>query len=354
MDPQTPPPAVGRLRAWRARWLGEVDPVDAQLAAISREGAHMAHVGHAISFLLVVLFSAGSLAALGADALTRLQAQLAAGHVDIPSALSLAVSTLVVAAMDVAMLNAAKRLRLLTTRRGTWSEKALHVAVMVLVCALEAATYCYMSFRFETPATWIAGAIIVGRAGSAPLLSVYLALSQPLPVTSRDIMAQVELTQGRSLIRDFVVEAANPDVTLADKLAMYKASTQGLDALLAAAQARHSAPVIVDSTPPPTDGGTPATLASADRPIHMLPAPAKRRKPAQRRRAAQAAQSPAEVEAKVRAAWAVAPLRPGKARLSNTQLQRAAGISSATASKWVNVLKREDDLEATGPQQIAR
>jgi hypothetical protein len=59
----------GRLQTWRARWFGERDAVVDQLADIARQRTGMARLAQVCASLLLVLFSAGSLVALGGDAL---------------------------------------------------------------------------------------------------------------------------------------------------------------------------------------------------------------------------------------------------------------------------------------------
>ena len=85
-----------------------------------------------------------------------------------------------------------------------------------------------------------------GRSSSpvrlaAPLLSVYLAMARPLPVTARDILAQVELASGLGLIRDAVTIANDASASLEQKVALFGASAvmtpqdrERLDGLLAA------------------------------------------------------------------------------------------------------------------------
>jgi hypothetical protein len=51
------------------RWFGERDAVADQFADIARQGSGMARLAHACASLMLVLFSAGSLVALGGDAL---------------------------------------------------------------------------------------------------------------------------------------------------------------------------------------------------------------------------------------------------------------------------------------------
>src|SRR5215831_8570038 len=135
----------GRLQTWRARWFGERDEVADQLTDIARQGSGMARLAHICAWLMLVLFSAGSLVALGGDALLRVLDGAQQGHVDLPAAISLGVSTLLVLCMDVAMLYAASMLRLLGMRRAEPRTMQLHRGVMATVAVLEAGTYAYMA-----------------------------------------------------------------------------------------------------------------------------------------------------------------------------------------------------------------
>jgi hypothetical protein len=78
-------------------------------------------------------------------------------------------------------------------------------------------------------------------------LSVYLAMARPLPVTARDILAQVELASGLGLIRDAVTIANDASASLSQKVALFGASAvmtpqdrQRLDGLLAAVERQHA------------------------------------------------------------------------------------------------------------------
>jgi hypothetical protein len=134
----------GRLQTWRVRWFGERDEVADQFADIARQGSGMARLAHVCASLMLVLFSAGSLVALGGDAL---------------------------------------------------------------------------------------------------LLSVYLAMARPLPVTARNILAQVELASGLGLIRDAVTIANDSSASLSQKVALFGTSAvmtpqdrERLDGLLVAVE----------------------------------------------------------------------------------------------------------------------
>src|SRR4249919_1489177 len=231
----------GKLQTWRARWFGERDAVADQLADIARQGSGMARLAHVCASLMLVLFSAGSLVALGGDALLTVVDGAHQGHVDLPAAISLGVSTLLVLCMDVAMLYAASMLRLLGMRRAEPKSMRLHRGVMTTVAVLEAGTYAYMAWRYESPVSVVAWVLILSRALAAPLLSVYLAMARPLPVTARDILAQVELASGLGLIRDAVTIANDVSASLGQKVALFGASAvmtpqdrERLDGLLAA------------------------------------------------------------------------------------------------------------------------
>jgi hypothetical protein len=235
------------LQRWRTRWFGERDEVADQLADIARQGSGMARLAHVCASLMLVLFSAGSLVALGGDALLSVLDGAQQGHVHLPAAISLGVSALLVLCMDVAMLYAASMLRLLGMRRAEPRSMQLHRGVMTTVAVLEAGTYAYMAWRYETPINVIAWALILSRALAAPLLSVYLAMARPLPVTARDILAQVELASGLGLIRDAVTIANDASASLSQKVALFGASAvmtpqdrARLDGLLAAVARRQA------------------------------------------------------------------------------------------------------------------
>ena len=119
----------------------------------------------------------------------------------------------------------------------------LHRGVMATVAVLEAGTYAYMAWRYETPVSIVACGLILSRALAAPLLSVYLAMARPLPVTARDILAQVELASRLELIRDAVTIANDAGASLSQKVALFGASAvmtpqdrERLDGLLAAVE----------------------------------------------------------------------------------------------------------------------
>lgn len=212
------------IPALRARLFGERDAVAEQLRDIERQGSGIAAAAHGASFLLIVLFSLGSLVAFAGAPLRQLQGDWARGRVNLPATISMAVSLLVVVAMDTGLVYAALRLRLLATRRAGAVEIWLHVAVIVGVAATEAATYTYMSRLYDRPADPAAWAIIVMRGVAAPLLGVYLSLARPLPVGPGDVLYQVEFGAGAGFIRDATALASDPEAPLGRKALLYAAA----------------------------------------------------------------------------------------------------------------------------------
>lgn len=261
------------------------DPVADQLRSLAKQGAGMAKVAHIFAFVLIVLFSAGSLVALAGDALASVLSGWHSGRVDIPSAISVGVSTLLVPCMDVAMLYAASMLRLLATRRAARRDMTVHLIVLAGVALVEAATYAYMAGVYEHPANAAAWSLVAGRALAAPLVGVYLSMARALPVTPRDILYQGELAAGAGVLRDVALAANDQGATLAAKMALYGAAAEmrptdreRLDAMITAVRTRGTEtpadpmdayprplqpgfPLPAPVTPPggwhPTNGGTP-------------------------------------------------------------------------------------------------
>jgi hypothetical protein len=246
------------------------DPLARTIAQLERQGGVLVAVAHLCATLMIVLFSLGSLVALSGDAFASLVFTVRQGGTPaLPQAISIAVSTLMVVCCDVGLVYAAMVLRALRTR-GAETGYLLHTAVLVVVALIEAGTYLYMSARYEQPTGW-AWALILARAGAAPLLSVYLAMAARLPVTSRDMLHQAEVWQGIQLVREVIAVAADPTAPLADKLALYEqpavmsaADRQRLRAMIAVVQRRQL-----------SQGGQGSPIGHvSDTAVHVVPADA--------------------------------------------------------------------------------
>ncbi len=223
---------------------------------LERQGAGMARLAHLFATLMVVLFSLGSLVALSGDAFSAIVNAVEHGGLPgIPQAISVLVSTLMVVCCDIGLVYAAMTLRVLRTRGTSRDEQLLHWFVLITVATIEAGTYLYMSARYEAP-SGVAWALVVARAIAAPLLSVYLSMARPHPVTPRDILHQAELAQGIQLVRDVLRVAQDPEASLADKMRLYGASAHmaepdrgRLEGMIAVVQDRIALPNHAVATP---------------------------------------------------------------------------------------------------------
>jgi hypothetical protein len=237
------------------------DPLARTIRQLERQGGVLVAVAHLCATLMIVLFSLGSLVALSGDAFASLVLTVRHGGTPaLPQAISIAVSTLMVVCCDAGLVYAAMVLRALRTR-GAVTGYLVHTTVLVVVALIEAGTYLYMSARYEQPSSW-AWALILARAGAAPLRSVYLAMAARLPVTSRDMLHQAEVWQGLQLVREVIAVAADPSAPLADKMKLYEQSAvmspadrQRLRAMIAVVQRRQLSQV----------------GPASDTTVHMLP-----------------------------------------------------------------------------------
>lgn len=344
-------------RVW-VRLFGESDPIERQLSAIAREGATLARLAHVCAFLMLILFSAGSLVALAGDSIQA----IVSGHATFPAMIAASVSGLLVACMDTAMLYAASILRMLAARHADQRDGRLHRFVLFGVAILEAATYGYMSWLYEHP-SGVAWALIGARALAAPLLSVYLSLARPLPVMARDMLALGERIGGEGVLRDLARIAGDASAPLAEKVSLYMAAAliapddeTRLRALLTIAQDRleraqvalPSAVPTLPDTPdapqkPPTGPGTPRkqgrvitpALDGAPKVVQLPAAPAR----SGSRRGRTAAHGKGKrgprlsAEQKARAVFRLG--------MSGAELARTAHIGKSAASKWRTALTIE-------------
>ncbi len=243
------------------------DAIERQMKRLAAQGGHMAGLAHVCAFVLIVLFSLGSLVSLSGEALASILRQWqSGGALNIPAAISVAVSTLLVLAMDVSMVYAASVLRMLTARRADASEKRTHQAVMAGVAILEAATYAYMSALYDHPASLAAWALILARAGAAPFPAVYLSMARPLPIERRDILHAAALAAGAGVLRDVTQLANDASAPLAKKVRLYQAADyqpgqadEQLDRMIAVLA---DAPIEPPGTPPASPVGDAITQAT--------------------------------------------------------------------------------------------
>ena len=81
-----------------------------------------------------------------------------------------------------------------------------------------------MAWRTDHPVDWMAWSLIIVRSTIAPMLTVYLSLSAPLPVGPKGILYQAEFASGRGVLRDVVMAANDQAVSLAHKMELFGAT----------------------------------------------------------------------------------------------------------------------------------
>jgi hypothetical protein len=170
--------------------------------------------------LLVIATSVASLISLAGDVIQRIVTQGA----NIPTSASVAITFLLVLAMDTGSVYAAIMIRIGLQRRQSWSTMTMHVVVLIVVSVLEAGTYIYMLVLYEHPHDPASWALVVARGLAEPLLAIYLVMATPITITPEDIAHQVEVVTGIAVLRDIVTQSSDPSRSLADKIAMYHAS----------------------------------------------------------------------------------------------------------------------------------
>jgi hypothetical protein len=225
-------------------------------------------------------------------------------------------------------------------------------------------------------------------------------MARPLPITSRDILAQAEMASGAGVLRDVAAAANDRAAPLARKMRLYGASAvmtpadrTRLDSMIAAvmeptdaatpittpdaalvpADGQHTAPQDDPQPPapdtPPTNGGTPVPVPTepAEPPVRTprkKPAPVIRLTPDRQPRKTAArgqnkgsntsangrrvrtATSTESYEAQARAAFAAGATTIGK-------MQRSTGMGRTAAASWVRMLKAEVAQQATSPREEA-
>lgn len=211
-----------------ARESAERQKQEARVNAVMREmeqhGENLAGWANKLATMLLAVFSTASLLSLSLAAFNTFMAQLAAGRLDIPDALSVLLNLLLVLAMDMAMFYAASVIRAVASAGGATREIAVHVVVMATASLLETSTYIYLVVQYDHPTNAWLWAIGIGRGIAAPLFATYLSLARKLPVAPRDIAYYVALLSGRGVVYDVAVLAADRHAPLHRKVGIYTAA----------------------------------------------------------------------------------------------------------------------------------
>jgi hypothetical protein len=215
-------PEQEQRAAERQQALAEVREA---LEKVEEQNSGIVRTAHGFAILLIVATSVASLISLGRDLVSKLS--WPPTRDSIPVMCGVAILLILVTAMDVGSLYAAAQVRVLSGRQAEGKEIAQHWAVMLLVSALEAGTYIYMMFLYETPHNLVTGVLVVARGLAVPVLALYLATARPMTVTPADIAHQSGLITGKAVLNDLITLATDPNAAtpqLARKIAMYLAA----------------------------------------------------------------------------------------------------------------------------------
>ncbi len=206
-------------------WFNRQTPTPQQqvthaIDKLERSNALIVRLAHFFAFALIIATSIASLISLAADLLIA----VLAGHGTVATDASVAITLLLVMAMDVGMVLAATYIRIGRQRGESLRALSGHLSIMVIVALLEAGTYTYMLFLYEHPHNWISWVLIIARGFAVPLLSIYLSMAQEITVKTEDIARLTEVVSGVGLLRDLVEQANDNAAPLDKKIAVYRAA----------------------------------------------------------------------------------------------------------------------------------
>lgn len=222
MEEEDSTPEQQQREAERQQALAEVNGA---LKKIEQQNRGIVRVANGFAYLLIVATSVASLISLGRDTVKHLTWPITGDS--FPSVCGTVILLTLVMAMDTGSLFAAAKVRTLMGRDDGSREIYMHVAIMIGVSAMEAATYIYMMFLFETPHDGVTGSLVVARGLAVPVLALYLALARPMTVTTSDMAHQSGLITGKAVLSGLIELAVDPGADtsqLARNIAMYAAA----------------------------------------------------------------------------------------------------------------------------------
>lgn len=213
------------------------EQVTQAIDSLERSNAMIVRIAHVFAFLLIIATSVASLISLAAT----LVIVVLAGHGTVPADASIAITLLLVLAMDVGMVLASTYIRIGLQRGETAKQLWGHFVILLVVSLLEAGTYTYMLVIYEKPDTWQAWALIIARGFAVPVLCLYLSMARRITVNTQDIAVMIEIFSGVGLLKDLAQSANDPTAPLDRKIMIYRASATLSDAQRAKLDAMHIA-----------------------------------------------------------------------------------------------------------------
>jgi hypothetical protein len=224
------------------------DGVALSLKQLEQQNAGLVRLAHFFAGLLVIATSVASLIALAGDTVQAVTTDIQQ-HPDqlrVPILASICITFFLVLAMDTGMLLAAGQVRVKAARHASAKSMGFDLVILISVALLEAGTYCYMLWQYETPHNLLSAILIIARAFAVPLLSMYLVMARPVTVMPGDILHLASLASGTGFLHDVADIASNkmlPTKATRRKMRMFAAASQltneqrnSLVALIKAAQ----------------------------------------------------------------------------------------------------------------------
>jgi hypothetical protein len=207
------------------------DGVSLALKQLEQQNAGLVRLAHFFAGLLVIATSVASLMALAGDTVQAVtnEIQRHPDQLKVPILASICITFFLVLAMDTGMLLAAGQVRVKLARHAEAKSMSFDLVILLSVALLEAGTYCYMLWQYETPHNLLSAILIIARAFAVPLLSMYLVMARPVTVMPGDILHLASLASGTGFLHDVADIASNkmlPTKATRRKMRMFAAASQ--------------------------------------------------------------------------------------------------------------------------------
>src|SRR5262249_13848938 len=93
-----------------------------------------------------------------------------------------------------------------------------------IVSIIEGLTYGVMLWTYDPPHNGLQGFLIVARASSVPLLSLYLVLARVTPAGTSDIITLANMSSGLGLLDDVYASSQDKGISMARKAEIFQAT----------------------------------------------------------------------------------------------------------------------------------
>src|SRR5215472_6488340 len=206
---------------WQRR---ELSLPEQQLEALKKQGSSIVQTAHFLAFVMIVATSIASLNTLAGVVVNRVLESLPHGHTQFTDVANIVISVFFVLVMDTGAVYAATQIRIILERgldkRALW----LHVPLVIVVSLIEGLTYGVMLWTYDPPHSLLQGILIIARASSVPLLSLYLVLARVTPAGTSDIINLANMASGLGLLDDVYNSSKDKTISMARKAEIFQAT----------------------------------------------------------------------------------------------------------------------------------